>query len=299
MGFLCNITEPQAVVTAIDTGIRFPEIVDVLRRKYERDILLFSNLVRQSNSSGELLEKIRSPMHSAKVRMSLLKIFRRAVSGVCDTEKTKKISAVTTQSLIDAFGHTFKPISKLREQFGELDDATIAALAVSIGEYDNRGKQGYVLTGMFFDWFQDRYSDVMQINGPRGAGPDIELSNVIPEFTGFCPCDFVIRSIDSHKVVAVGFARYDSTRGGAQSDDRTGGNMHKVLKIKEFCQEHDRLIKIIFISDGPGLTHNDTWREACSLDGVWEDNVRVSTLKLCDDRIHRDWLLGSESITAG
>ena len=84
----------------------------------------------------------------------------------------------------------------------------------------------------------------------------------------------------NNEIVAVGFSRYDSTRGGAQSDDRTGGNSLKVQKLKSYKICSGKIIKIIFLSDGPGLIHNDTWKETCMLADSWEDNVRVTTLKI-------------------
>src|SRR5262249_51603798 len=69
----------------------------------------------------------------------------RCVVGpqVCDTEAAKKITTITTRSLVDNYGSTFKPITKVKEQFADLDDVFVSVLAVSIGEYDNRGQQGY------------------------------------------------------------------------------------------------------------------------------------------------------------
>ena len=119
---------------------------------------------------------------------------------------------------------------------------------------------------------------------------DVELSTMIPGFKGSCPCDFVILKRLDRSVIAVGFARYDSTRGGAQSDDRTGGNSSKVYMIREYCQSIRQSLRILFLADGPGLAHGDTWREATSLDGCWDGNVRVTTLKLVDQRVTYDWL---------
>ena len=291
--FLKTIADPHAVITAVDSGLRFPEIVPVMREKYEAAIHQFAALVAVSDSSGNLLERIRISGIPSDQRMALLKIFRRCVSGVCDTETTKKIKIVTTRSLVDNYGSTFKPITKVREQFADLNDTFIAVLAVSIGEYDNRGQQGYVLTGQFFDWFEEKFRGYLTIEGPRGAGPDVELSTVIPDFDGSCPCDFIIRQTLDHSVIAVGFARYDSTRGGAQSDDRTGGNSAKVYLIREHYLRLNKTLRIIFLSDGPGLAHRDTWAEAVRLDGMWEGNVRVSTLKLTDERVTLEWLRGN------
>src|SRR5438046_2703332 len=150
------------------------------KRQYEAAIRQFAALVAASTDSGNLLERIRTPRIPADERMALLKIFRRCVSGVCDTEATKKITTITTRSLVDNYGSTFKPVSKVKEQFADLNDVFIAVLAVSVGEYDNRGQQGYVLTGQFFDWFEETFKGHLTIEGPRGSGPDVELSTVIP-----------------------------------------------------------------------------------------------------------------------
>lgn len=292
--FLCTIKDPNTCVTPIDTAIRFPEILEELYAKYESDISQFCRMIASSSSSGDLLAKIRSPAVSADTRMSLLKMFRRCVAPVLDTEMTKKITKVSTQSLIDNYGFTFKPISELKAQFSELPKESRAALAALIGEYDTRGQVGYRLTGIFFPWFEKTHPD-MSIEGPIGAGRDIELSTIFPNFIGNYPCDFVIRSKVGRKVLAVGFARYDSTRGGAQSDDRTGGNAFKVTKAKEFCEQAGTKFRLVFLSEGPGLTHRDTWQEACDLDGQWDGNVRVTTLKLAKERLTREWLLGTAS----
>ena len=212
--FLCTITDPHLVITAIESGLRFPEVIPVMCEKYEGAIRQFSELVSVSTSAGDLLDRIRTPRIPGGQRMALLKIFRRCVSGVCDTEATKKIRTITTRSLVDNYGSSFKPITKIKEQFADLNEVFISVLSVSLGEYDKRGQQGYVLTGQFFDWFEEQFKDHLTIEGPRGAGRDVEISTVMPEFEGSCPCDFVIRECLDRRVVAVGFARYDSTRGG-------------------------------------------------------------------------------------
>jgi len=292
-GFLRTIANPHSVITVIDNGLRFPEAIAVMKAKYNDDILYFARLVDSSTSSADLLAKIRSGNIVGSTRMSLLKLFRRCVSTVCDTEASKKIRTIPTERIVETCGHTFKPISTLKAQFAHLTDELVAVLSVSMGEYDSRGQQGYVLTGLFFDWFEEHFHEEFTIQGPRGSGPDVELRTVVRDFTGACPCDFVIRNYSDSQVLAVGFARYDSTRGGAQSDDRTGGNVNKVDKIRDYCTKHNTLLRIVFLSDGPGLTHPDTWTEASELDGLWEDNVRVCTLKLAPERITRQWLRGS------
>lgn len=255
-------------------------------------IELFREIVMTSRSSYDVLLKIRNPGgFSADVRMSLLKIFRRCVCTVLDTEATKKITKISTSDLYNAFGDLFKDIATLQAQFADITNEQISSLASLLGEYDDRGQQGYVLTDLFFEWFEEKFGPYFSITGPRGAGRDIELNTIYPQFIGSCPCDFIIKDLLSNQVRAIGFARYDSTRGGSQSDDRTGGNNDKVNKAMQFSRQSGENFKIIFLSDGPGLTHNDTWYETCYLDGQWEGNVRVTTLKTADIRITHDWLL--------
>lgn len=289
--FLRTINDPNAVITPIDSAVRFPEILEVCREKYRDDIDLFKKLIAQSSSSADLLDKIRHTSINKTTRMSLLKMFRRCVAPVLDTEMTKKINKVATKTIVQHYGATFKPIKRLREQFANLSAEHEAALAALIGEYDSRGQLGYQLTGSFFDWFEDTFNGQFTIEGPRGAGRDIELKTIFPDFPGNYPCDFVIRKAADGNVLAVGFARYDSTRGGAQSDDRTGGNANKVDKAREYCIKTGKKLKLVFLADGPGLGHRDTWEEACNLDGQWDGNVRVTTLKTAPDRITSDWLL--------
>lgn len=295
LSFMRNVRDVDSIITAIDNIIRFPEALDNQINIYYSHVELFREYIRLSSSSAELLDRIRADKIDSKTRMSLLKLFRRCVSPVLDTEKTKKIRSVSTNSLVLNFGHTFKPIELLKKQFSGMSNDYKSALCALLGEYDTRGSSGYVLTGIFFDWFNDKFSREMIIEGPRGAGRDIELNTLFSEFEGQYPCDFVIRNKSTQEALAIGFARYDSTRGGAQSDDRTGGNAHKVLKARQFCEKTNDSIRIIFLSDGPGLSHGDTWEETCSLDGSWLDHVRVTTLKTADLRITRSWLLSVAS----
>ncbi|MEE4212413.1 MAG: hypothetical protein V2I43_24480 [Parvularcula sp.] len=290
--FLRTISDLNKIITPIDNTIRFPEVLELLTAKYGDAIDTFCQLIEDCNSSAQILENIRSSKRDKDERMALLKMYRRCVSPVLDTEATKKIQKISTASLVDTYGHTFKPISKLKTQFANLPAEYKYALAALVGEYDTRGQQGYQLTGEFFDWFEDHFAERYTIEGPRGAGRDIELSEIYPEFKGSYPCDFVVRRNSDQEVLAVGFARYDSTRGGAQSDDRTGGNSNKVEKAKAFDQVTPTRLKLIFLSDGPGLTHGDTWEEACVLDGQWDGRVRVVTLKLAEVRITPNWLEG-------
>ena len=290
--YLRGITDPSSVVTIFDSATRFPELIAERHQKYAGDVDLFGRLVANSTSIAELLDNIRDPARPANQRMSLLKIFRRCVAPALDTEMAKRIKIVNTNKIIERYAGYFKSIRKLKMQFSTLSDAQLSALVSLLGEYDTRGYQGYELTEHFFQWFEDRFRSSLIIEGPRRAGKDIELSTIFPEYQGNYPCDFVIREKAVHQgVCAIGFARYDSTRGGSQSDDRTGGNLNKVTKAQNFSLRTGARFRILFLSDGPGLIHRDTWKEACELDGSWSDNVRVTTLKLAARRVTTEWLL--------
>lgn len=288
--FLAQIHDPFSVITALEHGLTFPESLEKRLQKYRDDILLFKKLVAEAESSACLLEEIRNPNKYSDNRMSLLKLFRRCVSLSCDTEATKKIKKTPTASIVQNLGHTFKPIEILKGQFNALREPMITALAALMGENDDRGQLGYALTGAFFTWFETNMLD-FSISGPRGAGKDIELSSILNDFEEDCPCDFIIQEKQTENVCAIGFARYDSSRGGSQSDDRTGGNANKVDKARRYFEKTGKALKLIFLADGPGLVHKDTWAEACKLDGAWDERVRVVTLRMAADRISKDWLL--------
>ncbi|WP_429046520.1 hypothetical protein [Aeromonas veronii] len=266
---------------------QYPNLINARVNKYRNDIIIFSQLVSSASSSDELLKKIRDYPNNTS-RMTLLKLFRRCVCSVCDTEATKKKN-IQTSFFIQNFGHLFTPIEILKS-YDYTNEASIATLAALLGEYDNRGKNGYALTSLFFDAFNNLYGTKYSIAGPTGAGSDIELSSVLPAFQDNCPCDFIIRRRVDSQLVAVGFARYDSTRGGAQSDDRTGGNSDKISKIQRFCMNSGINLKIIFLSDGPGLAHGDTWEETKRIDRSYNDMVRVTTLKTLSGVITNEWL---------
>lgn len=174
--YLAGIENPNSIITPILSAVRFPEVLADCHAKYADDIALFQKLIAGSESSAHLLDQIRSSSIPGPTRMSLLKMFRRCVSPVLDTEMTKKISKVSTADLVGAYGATFKPIEKLKEQFAHLPSEHLATLAALIGEYDTRGQSGYELTELFFDWFDEAFKGVLTIEGPRRAGRDVELS---------------------------------------------------------------------------------------------------------------------------
>ncbi len=281
---------PYQVITVLSNGANFAVDSRLALAKYTSNILSFINLVNESTSSADLLGKIRVSKLDKDTRMTYLKLFRRCVCSSLDTELSKKITKVSTEELVSNFCDHFLDIEELKKFFNsEFNESHLMSLSCLLAEYDKRGASGYQLTDLLFDELERLYPNI-EVLGPRGAGKDIELNTVYPSFMGGrFPCDFVIRDKQTHKILAVGFSRYDSTRGGAQSDDRTGGNAQKVSKLREHCLATGEVIKVLFVSDGPGLAHRDTWEETLSLDESWDDNVRVTTLKTLEE-VTLNWL---------
>jgi hypothetical protein len=103
------------------------------------------------------------------------------------------------------------------------------------------------------------------------------------------PLDFVVYDSDG-QVLAIGLARYDSDRGGAQEDDRTGGYRNCADEILSYAQSHGLNTKVIFVNDGPGLLLGSMWDDYASLEQSWPGRILVVTLRMIPERITLDWL---------
>jgi hypothetical protein len=170
------------------------------------------------------------------------------------------------------------------------------ALAAVLWEHHDRGTPGYILTKAFFDAFELKFGDQYTIAGPREAGADVQLNAVLPKFTSIVPADFVILRKESTVPLVVGFAHYDSDRGGSQEDDRTGGNQGKVEKIMAYAARRRIPMQVLFVNDGPGLLLGSMWDDYARLESsnIVDDELRVMvvTLKMVSKRLTVDWLEG-------
>jgi hypothetical protein len=101
------------------------------------------------------------------------------------------------------------------------------------------------------------------------------------------PADFIIK--DGDEILAVGFARYDSGRGGSQEDDRTGGYSNASRELLEYAVGKDLRTKIIFVNDGPGLLLGSMWDDYSYIEEV-SDDIKVVTLRMIIERITLEWL---------
>lgn len=103
------------------------------------------------------------------------------------------------------------------------------------------------------------------------------------------PVDFVIYNGD--EVLAIGLARYDSDRGGAQEDDRTGGYYNAANEVLNYAKANNLSTKIIFLNDGPGLLLGSMWNDYARLEQSWADKIMVLTLRMIPERLTKKWLL--------
>src|SRR5262249_33656106 len=147
------------------------------------------------------------------------RVFNKYVSPDTSVEMLKQVGK--TERIITGYGDRFRPLPEVLTNFRNRpspDEALSAVLAVQA----DRGRKGYQLPGTFFQWFEAEFGTSYEIQGPTGAGRDVMLDEVLEDFPDHIPADFLISRNSEPR--AVGFAHYDSDRGGAQEDDRIGGN---------------------------------------------------------------------------
>lgn len=268
-------------LTSLGTSF-YPDFIDEAKVIYQPVIEQFTELVDQSDSSVELFRLINTK--TGKQRKQLLRIFKKYVLPgvpVEDTGVKKNASDILKHHSNEM--RDILEVRKLIKQRPTDDEALVTVLM----EYANRGKKGYDLTEAFFEWFENRFQEKFTIQGPRRAGVDLQLRLLLKDFTDEAPTDFIIKD-NNKKVVAVGYGRYDSDRGGAQEDDRISGNNDKITKISEYNNRTGSKIKVIFINDGPGLALGSMWRDYAALDN--KSGVLVCTLKMLEDRLTEEWL---------
>lgn len=269
----------------------YPDMLEAALAKYAPVLVAFAQLADDAPNSADLLRAIQT---RKQVRIQLLRIFRKYVSPDTSVEMLKVLRE--TEKRIREFGQGFRPIDEVRRSLAERpspDEALIAVLA----EYDQRGKKGYELTEAFFLWFESEFSeDGWTVAGPTGAGRDIDLPKVIDGYPTRTPVDFVVSDPDG-VVRVVGFARYDSDRGGAQEDDRIGGNERRLREILRFESPAGIVpVKVVFLNDGPGLLLGSMWADYASIENGGEGRTLVTTLKMAQaGRFSIDWIVSGAS----
>jgi hypothetical protein len=265
------------------TGEFYPDILVDACNLYRPVLELFSQLLKSSESSVRLLvatTEISQPW----MRVQLARVFRKYVSPNTPVEMLKKKRSV--EWICKEFGKYFRPIHEVQAAFDSrpLPDEALCAI---LWEYKDRGIKGYDMTERMFELLRSQFNNYAFI-GPERAGRDVLLGEVFPAYPKpDRPADFII--MDGDNILAVGFARYDSDRGGAQEDDRTGGYLNASREVLEYAKSKGLKTKVIFVNDGPGLLLGSMWDDYSYLEETAE-NVIVVTLRMIADRITEEWL---------
>jgi len=266
------------------TGEYYPDILKDACELYKPVLVMFGQMLKASESSSRLLMTI-SEVTDGWMRIQLARVFRKYVSPETPVEMLKKKTKV--REICDQFGKSFRAIQEVQAAFTSRPIPDEALCAV-LWEYKDRGKKGYDLTDRFFMMFRDLFPSLV-LHGPERAGKDILMGTVFKNYPRpNRPVDFVV--YEGKRVLAIGLARYDSDRGGAQEDDRTGGYKSCADEIFGHAKAHRLSLKLIFLNDGPGLLLGSMWDDYAYLERSWPGKIIVSTLRMVPERITLDWL---------
>lgn len=265
------------------TGEFYPDILIDACTLYTPVLELFGQLLKSSESSEKLFMQtveITQPW----MRIQLARVFRKYVSPNTPVEMLKQKRKA--QWICQEFGKGFRPIVEVQKAFVSRPMPDEALCAV-LWEYKDRGQKGYDMTERMFELLRSKFPE-LEILGPERAGRDILLGEVFEDYTKpNRPADFIIK--EGENILAVGFARYDSDRGGAQEDDRTGGYSNASSELLSYALGKDLRTKIIFVNDGPGLLLGSMWDDYSFIEEV-SDDIKVVTLRMITERITLEWL---------
>lgn len=266
-------------------GDFYPDILADACELYKPVLVMFGQLLKTSETSIRLLKQI-TEISQPWMRVELDRVFRKYVSPQTPVEMLKKKSLIPM--VCEQYGRNFRPIEEVQAAF-ESRPLPDEALCAVLWEYKDRGKKGYDLTERFFELFRMNYPD-FKIEGPERAGTDIRLGDLLDDYPNAVrPVDFVIRNAKG-TIAAIGLARYDGDRGGAQEDDRTGGYTNCAKEILEYARSRGVKLRVVFLNDGPGLLLGTMWNDYAKLENVDAENIKVVTLRMVCKRITKRWL---------
>ena len=266
-------------------GEFYPDILSDACELYKPVLVMFGQLLKSSESSVRLLKEI-TDVKQVWMRVQLYRVFRKYVSPRTPVEMLKKKSMIPM--VCDKYGRDFRSIDRVQAAFDgrPLPDEALCAV---LWEYKDRGQKGYDLTERFFTMFNSALPD-FTIEGPVRAGADIQLNTIFKDYPNpNRPVDFIIKDKKGN-VLAIGLARYDGDRGGAQEDDRTGGYSNCAKEILQYTKGHHLPTKVIFLNDGPGLLLGSMWDDYSNLENIAPGKVMVMTLRMFNERLTAKWL---------
>lgn len=269
----------------LSTGEYYPDILNRACELYKPVLITFGQMLKSAHSSTDLFMAI-TQTQPQWMRIQLCRVFRKYVSPETPVEMLKKKSAA--KNICERFGQRFRKITEVQDRFQSRPMPDEALCAV-LWEYKDRGQKGYDLTERLFTIIRGNFPS-LEITGPERAGQDVLLGALFNDYPKpNRPVDFVL----THKgsPVAIGLARYDSDRGGAQEDDRTGQYRDCATEILDYAKQHALPLKVIFLNDGPGLLLGSMWRDYADIEESRPGLIKVITLRMIPERITLKWLL--------
>ena len=276
--------EGHAWIT-LASGEYYPDILPLACELYKPVLVTFDSLLKRAPTSQDLFLAIQDSPEQW-MRIQLARVFKKYVSPETPVEMLKVRSRA--QTIILQFGAGFRNIVEVQQGFSTRPMPDEALCAV-LWEYKDRGKKGYDLTEALFNLLRKQLPH-LRIIGPERAGKDVRMGAIFPDYPKpDRPVDFV--AFAKKQVVAVGLARYDGDRGGAQEDDRTGQYREVAQELIGFF-DRKKLphAKVIFANDGPGLLLGTMWNDYAHIEALWPNRVKVVTLRMVQGRITKKWL---------
>lgn len=270
----------------LSSGEYYPDVLPLACELYKPVLVLFGQLVRQAPSTVDLFMAI-SQVRETWMRIQLARVFRKYCSPETPVEMLKRKTAAAL--ICEQFGAGFRNIVAVQKAY-DSRPVPDEALSAVLWEYKDRGKKGYDLTEQLFILLRSTLPGFTLI-GPERAGRDVLMGEVFPHYTKpDRPVDFIIFD-EAQRPVAVGLARYDSDRGGAQEDDRTGQYRDCAQEVLTYADAHGlHRLKVIFVNDGPGLLLGSMWNDYSYIEQQWPGRVKVVTLRMVPERVTATWL---------
>jgi hypothetical protein len=266
------------------TGEYYPDILKDACELYKPVLVMFGQLLKTAESSIALFMAI-SDVPDGWMRVQLARVFRKYASPEIPVEMLRRKTKAA--EICHQFGTKFRPIQDVHRAYATRPVPDEALCAI-LWEYRTRGSKGYDLTERLFALLRSRFPG-LTILGPERAGQDIRLGTVLQDYPNpNRPVDFLI--CEGDVALAIGLARYDSDRGGAQEDDRTGGYRSCADEILSYARAHHLKTKVIFVNDGPGLLLGSMWDDYAALEKSWPGKILVVTLRMVAARITLEWL---------
>ncbi len=274
----------------LDTAVYYPDYLPEALDFYTPVIVNFGMLVKSSESSEALFRRIVG-LKGEWMRVQLLRVFKRYVSPSANVENTRRKAKL--EQMLVLFRDEMRPIQEVQAAYEtrpEKDEAICALL----WEGKTRGASGYELARKFFDLFA-KVCPELEIDGSTNSSKDILVVKLLPEYPNDKrKVDFVVFDSDGFGVVALGYAHYDSDRGGGQEDDRTGNYYNFAHELQRYHTQTGKRLKAVFINDGPGLLAGSMWDDYAGLEEMDYANIRVMTLRMIPERLSTAWLLSQE-----